>query len=67
MILSDKLKKRKKLLQEKIAESFKVSRLTASIAFSQLKKDRLVVTKKGVGSFVVSPLGKGMKRIRSRK
>ncbi len=53
MIISGKLKKGQKLLQEKIAQGFRVSRMTASIAFSQLKKEGLVVSKKGVGSFVV--------------
>jgi DNA-binding GntR family transcriptional regulator len=53
MILSGKLKKGQKLLQEKIAEDFRVSRVTAGIAFSQLKKDRLIISKRGAGSFVV--------------
>ena len=58
MIISGKLKKGQKLLQEEIAENFRVSRMTASIVFSQLRKNGLVVSKKGVGSFVVSPLRK---------
>lgn len=53
MILSGKLKKGQKLLQEKIAQDFRVSRVTVGIAFSQLKKDRLIISKNGVGSFVV--------------
>jgi DNA-binding GntR family transcriptional regulator len=53
MIISGRLKKGQKLLQEKIAQGFRVSRVTASIAFSQLKKDGLIVSKNGVGSFVV--------------
>ena len=58
MIISGRLKKGQKLLQEKIAQGFRVSRVTASIAFSQLKKDGLIISKRGVGSFVVSPLRK---------
>ena len=53
MIISGKLRKGQKLLQEKIAQGFRVSRVTAAIAFSQLKKDGLIVSKNGVGSFVV--------------
>jgi len=53
MIISGKLRKGQKLLQEKIAQGFRVSRVTVAIAFSQLKKDGLIVSKNGVGSFVV--------------
>ncbi len=52
MITSRKLKKGQKLLQERIAQDFKVSRVTVGIAFSQLKKDGLIVSKRGTGSFV---------------
>lgn len=52
MILSGKLKKGQKLLQEKIAQDFRVSRVTVTIAFSQLKKDGLIISKRGTGSFV---------------
>jgi len=53
VILSGKLKKGQKLLQEKIAQEFRVSRVTVGIAFSQLKKDGLIISKRGKGSFVV--------------
>lgn len=53
MIISGKLKTGRKLLQEKIAQDFNVSRVTVAIAFSQLKKDGLVITKNGIGSFIV--------------
>ena len=53
MIISGKLRKGQKLLQEKIAQGFRVSRVTVAIAFSQLKKDGLIVSKNGVGSCVV--------------
>ena len=53
VIISGKLKKGQKLLQEKIAEGFRVSRVTVAIAFSQLKKDGLIISKRGKGSFVV--------------
>jgi len=52
MIISGKLKKGQQLLEEQIAQSFRVSRVTVAIAFSQLKKDGLIVSKNGVGSFV---------------
>jgi len=52
MIISGKLKKGWKLSQEKIAQDFSVSQATVAIAFSQLKKDGLVICKKGVGSFI---------------
>ncbi len=53
MILSGKLKKGQKLLQEKLAQDFKVSRVTVGIAFSQLKKDRLIISKRGRGSYII--------------
>ncbi len=62
-ILSGKLKKGHKLLQEKIAEDFRASRVTVGIAFSQLKKDGLVASKRGIGSFVISPLRKRRKNM----
>ena len=52
MILSGKLKKGQRLLQEKIAQDFRVNRVTVSVALSQLKKRGLVIVKRGVGSFV---------------
>ena len=51
-ILSGKLRKEQRLLQEKVAQDFKVSRMTAAIAFSRLKKHGLIIAKRGVGSFV---------------
>jgi DNA-binding GntR family transcriptional regulator len=52
MILSCKVKKGQRLVQEKIAQKFNVSRMAVGIAFSQLKKDGLIISKRGVGSFV---------------
>lgn len=52
MILSGKLMKGHKLLQEKIAQDFRVSRVTVGIAFSQLKKDGLIIWKRGRGSYI---------------
>jgi len=52
MILFGKLKKGQKLLQEKIAQDFRVSRVTVGIAFSQLKKDGLIISKRGKGSYI---------------
>jgi DNA-binding GntR family transcriptional regulator len=53
MILSGKLKKGQKLLQEKLAQDFRVSRVTVGIAFSQLKKDGLIISKRGAGSYII--------------
>jgi DNA-binding GntR family transcriptional regulator len=52
MIFPSKLKKGQRLFQERVAPDFRVSRVTAAIAFSELKKHRLVIVKRGVGSFV---------------
>jgi GntR family transcriptional regulator, transcriptional repressor for pyruvate dehydrogenase complex len=52
MILSGKVKKGQRLVQEKIAQKFNVSRMAVAIAFSKLKKDGLIISKRGVGSFV---------------
>jgi len=53
MILSGKLKKGQRLVQEKIAQKFNVSRMAVGIAFSKLKKDELIISKRGVGSFIL--------------
>jgi DNA-binding GntR family transcriptional regulator len=53
MILSGRLKSGQRLIQEKIAQKFNVSRMAVAIAFSQLKKDGLIISKRGTGSFIV--------------
>jgi DNA-binding GntR family transcriptional regulator len=53
MILRGKLKKGESLSYERIVQEFNVSRDIAYGVISQLKRDRLVISKKGVGSFVV--------------
>ena len=53
MILSGKLKKGRRLVQEKIAQKFNVSRMAVGIAFSKLKEDGLIISKRGVGSFIL--------------
>jgi DNA-binding GntR family transcriptional regulator len=53
MILSGKVKKERRLVQEEIAQKFNVSRMAVGIAFSKLKKNGLIISKRGVGSFVV--------------
>ena len=53
MILSGKLKKGQRLLQDGIAQTFGVSKMAVGIAFSQLKKEGLLTSKRGFGSFVV--------------
>jgi DNA-binding GntR family transcriptional regulator len=52
MILSGRLKKGRRLIREKIAQNFNVSETAVSRAFSQLKKDGLVIIKWGIGSFI---------------
>ena len=52
MILSGKIKKGRRLIREEIAQNFNVSEVVVSMAFSQLKKDGLVIIKSGKGSFV---------------
>jgi DNA-binding GntR family transcriptional regulator len=52
MILSKKLKKGQKLTYDAIAQDFDVSKWIALNVISQLKKNRLVITKRGLGSFV---------------
>jgi DNA-binding GntR family transcriptional regulator len=52
MILSGRLKKGQRLLREEIAQNFNVSEMIVSKAFSQLKKDGLIIKKGRVGSFV---------------
>ncbi len=53
MILSGKVKKGRRLVEEEIAQEFNVSRMAVGIAFSKLKKDGLIISKRGVGSFVI--------------
>ena len=52
MILSGKFKKGERLIQEKLALSFNVSRQTIRTAFHQLKKDGLIRWKRQDGTFV---------------
>jgi DNA-binding GntR family transcriptional regulator len=54
MILSGKLRKGKRLVRDEIAQNFNVSGKNVAEAFSQLKKDRLIIIKWGKGSFVAS-------------
>ena len=51
-ILSGEFKKEQRLLREEIAQKFNVSETIVTKAFSQLKKDGLIIIKGGVGSFV---------------
>jgi DNA-binding GntR family transcriptional regulator len=53
IILSGKLKKGESLSYQKIVQEFNVSRDIAHRVISQLKKDGLIISKRGVGSFVV--------------
>jgi DNA-binding GntR family transcriptional regulator len=51
MILSGKVKKGKRLVREKIAQTSGVNEVIVAKAFSQLKKDRLIIVEHR-GSFV---------------
>jgi DNA-binding GntR family transcriptional regulator len=53
MILSGKLKKGQKLAYDGIAQDLNVSRGIVPNVISRLKKDRLIISKRGVGSFIV--------------
>ncbi len=53
MILSGKVKEGQRLVQEKIAQKFNVGRNAVGIAFSKLKKDGLIISKRGAGSFII--------------
>jgi DNA-binding GntR family transcriptional regulator len=53
MILSGKLKKGQKLSYQKIVQDFNVSKEVAHRVISQLKKDGLTISKRGVGSFII--------------
>ena len=52
MIQSGKLKKGERLIQEKLALHFNVSRQTVIFALQQLKKDKLINVKYKKGAFV---------------
>jgi DNA-binding GntR family transcriptional regulator len=51
-ILSGKLKKGHKLTEVKLAEKYKVSRITIHSAFKGLKKEGLLISKGPLGTFV---------------
>lgn len=52
MILSGKLKKGERLIQEKLAYGFDVSRTVVLNAFDQLEKEKLLIRKYKKGAFV---------------
>ena len=52
MIVSGKLKKGQKLTYDGIAQDLNVSKGIVLNAIARLKKDRLIISKRGVGSFV---------------
>ncbi len=51
-ILSGEFKKGQRLLREEIAQNLNISETIVTKAFSQLKKDGLIIIRGGVGSFV---------------
>jgi len=53
MILSGKLNKGQKLIQEEIVQRFNLNKTAVIVAFSRLRKEKLIITKRGVGSSVV--------------
>jgi len=52
MILSGKFKKGERLIQEKLALHFNVSRQTIIFALQQLRKDKMIIVKYKKGAFV---------------
>lgn len=52
MILSGRFKKGERLVQERLALQFNVSRQTIRTAFQRLKKEKLIVWKYREGAFV---------------
>jgi len=52
MIDSGKLKQGERLIQEKLALQFNVSRQTIIFALQQLKRDKLIIVKYKKGAFV---------------
>ena len=54
MILSGKLKKGQNLMQDGIAQTFGVSKMAVTVAISRLKKEKLIISRRGIGSIVVS-------------
>jgi len=52
MILSRKFRRGQMLLRAEMAHEFNVSETIVAKAFSQLKKDGLIIVKGGTGSFV---------------
>jgi DNA-binding GntR family transcriptional regulator len=52
MIDSGKLQKGERLIQEKLAVQFNVSRQTVIFALQQLKKEKLIIVKYKKGAFV---------------
>ena len=53
MILSGKLNKGQKIIQEEIVQRFNLNKTAVIVAFSRLRKEKLIITKRGVGSSVV--------------
>jgi DNA-binding GntR family transcriptional regulator len=51
-ILSGKLKKGQRLIQEEVVQRFNLNKATVTTAFSRLRKEKLIITKRGIGSFV---------------
>jgi DNA-binding GntR family transcriptional regulator len=52
MILSGKLKKGERLTQEEIVQKFNLNGVAVNVAFARLKKEKLIITKRGIGSFI---------------
>jgi DNA-binding GntR family transcriptional regulator len=52
MILSGSLKKGRRLFREEVAQSFNVGENVINKAFSQLKKEALIIVKPGSGTYM---------------
>jgi len=52
LILAGKLKKGEKLIQNTVAEELGMSDTVVKVVFSRLRRERLIISRKGVGSVV---------------
>jgi DNA-binding GntR family transcriptional regulator len=52
MILSGKLKKGERLTQGEIVQRFNLNWAAVGVAFLRLKKEKLIITKRRIGSFI---------------
>jgi DNA-binding GntR family transcriptional regulator len=52
MILSGKLKKGQKLIQEEVVQRLNLNKAAVTVVFSRLRKEKLIITEREIGLFV---------------